>query len=369
MGIETPTQKTSRRGPVSQTIIDPLQLYDPLLVLFKVKLRLNNWWIIAAMGILSTTGLFGWQLNGRLAVFRVLVGSVVAPLWIGIYLFLPSIIVNLFKRFWENGVIGEYRADRPGSLSYQEFVEKQASLIHSRWWTGIALFLLALYWLYECFFVPNSLVVHAPFWWLRLIMIFVFSINIYTDFLVIVWLFIIGVATNRLFHVFTIRVKPLHPDSSGGLGLFNHFLWISPTLVMIGVCGALYSTSLNSSGFSVASVVGGVVCYLIIVPLLLIAWLVLPHHAMVQARQELLLPLTDEYERALDETMQEALGDTAALSAGTERLAALQKRYEQVCNNFPTWPIEIVQLRRLVIAVILPFLLALLPLLVDLLKK
>ncbi len=40
MDIETLTPKTSREGTVSQTIIEPVQLYDPLLVLLKVKLRL-----------------------------------------------------------------------------------------------------------------------------------------------------------------------------------------------------------------------------------------------------------------------------------------------------------------------------------------
>ena len=35
------TQQTSREGTVSQTIIAPHQLYDPLLVVLKGKLRLN----------------------------------------------------------------------------------------------------------------------------------------------------------------------------------------------------------------------------------------------------------------------------------------------------------------------------------------
>ncbi len=67
--------------------------------------------------------------------------------------------------------------------------------------------------------------------------------------------------------------------------------------------------------------------------------------------------------------MPSAKGDTIAINEGTERLAAVQKRYEQIRNSFPTWPIEMVQLRRLAIGLILPFLLSLLPPLVDLFTK
>ena len=182
----------------------------------------------------------------------------------------------------------------------------------------------------------------------------------YVGFLSIVWLLRIVVSTNRLFHVFVIRVKPLHPDGSGGLGLFNYFLWISVAMMMIGICSTI---SLGLHGFNVTYLLAAIACYLITLPSLLTAWLALPHHVMVQVRNELLQPLTDEYERAISETMASAKGDNEAIIAGTERLAALQKRYEQVRNSFPTWPIEIVQLRRL------PLLLSLLPSFLDVLTK
>ena len=75
------------------------------------------------------------------------------------------------------------------------------------------------------------------------------------------------------------------------------------------------------------------------------------------------------YERALSETMSGAMSDLAAINEGTERLAALRKRYDEVRDSFPTWPIEIMQLRGLVTLLILPVLLALLPLLLDLFTK
>jgi hypothetical protein len=365
MHEEISTQKVSPEGTRNNPIIAPEQFYDPLLVLFKVKLRLNNWWAITGIGVLSATGLYGWLVVGRLTPLQVLFGSIVVPLWMGMYLFLPSIMADLFNRLSANGVIGEYRAYRPKSMSYKEFVENQARWIHSRWWVGIALFLLVLYWLYIFFFLHGGPLKLAALW-LQCIMFVVFSLILYVGFLCTVWLLSIVVATNRLFHVFTIRVKPLHPDGSGGLGLFQHFLWISIALVMIGVCTAL---SLSSHGFNVTYLLAAIVCYLITLPTLLIAWLAWPHHVMEQARDELLQPLTDEYERAINETMPSAMGDTEAINAGTERLAALQKRYEQIRNSFPTWPIEIVQLRRLAIVLLLPLLLSLLPSLLDVFTK
>ena len=50
--------------------------------------------------------------------------------------------------------------------------------------------------------------------------------------------------------------------------------------------------------------------------------------------------------------------DTAAIVASTERLSALTQRYELWCNTFPVWPLEVVQMRQLLIAFILPMLIA-----------
>jgi hypothetical protein len=67
--------------------------------------------------------------------------------------------------------------------------------------------------------------------------------------------------------------------------------------------------------------------------------------------------------------MSGEMRDLVVINEGTERLAALRKRYEEVHDSFPTWPIEIMQLRGLVTLLILPVLLALLPLLLDLFTK
>ena len=67
--------------------------------------------------------------------------------------------------------------------------------------------------------------------------------------------------------------------------------------------------------------------------------------------------------------MPSITGDTASIVAGTERLLALQDRYKLLRDTFPVWPLEIMQMRRLGIVLILPALLSLLPTLLDLFMK
>jgi hypothetical protein len=64
--MEASIKRVSIEGTGKSTIIIPEQLYDPLLVLFKGKLHLNDWWVITAIGILSATGLLSWHLISTL---------------------------------------------------------------------------------------------------------------------------------------------------------------------------------------------------------------------------------------------------------------------------------------------------------------
>jgi hypothetical protein len=361
MDEQVSTQQGAVKSSLATRIITPQELYDPLLVLLKGKLRLNDWWVIAGVGFVSLAGLYGWMLVRVFNPLQVLVGSLIAPSWIGIYLFLPTSIAALFNHLWENGVIGSVRAESQEFLSYQAFVDKRACFIRSRWWTIGALLFLSLYWLYRIFFAQD-LPASASIW-LQFPVIVIYSLIGYAGFLSILWLLCTVVSINQLFHRFIIQIKPLHPDGSGGLGPLNQFFWIATALIVIGICAviALSPGQKMDLGFIFA----GITSYLIAIPALVAAWLALPHHVMLHARNELLQPLAEEYERAIRETMPSTRDETAAVVAGTERLAALQKRYEQIHNSFPTWPIELVQMRRLALVLILPILLSLLPSLLD----
>lgn len=376
MDIQVPPQPAFSEDAVSPRIIEPSQVYDPLLVLLKVKLRLDDWWIIIGWGIL----IFGLLLtvaailpserwNGRdffsPPEFLLFVAAYLTM--IGTYLSLPSTIADLFNRLWENGVIGDGQAETPGSLSYQEFVAKQVPWIHSRWWTVLALLAAALNPLFIVFAHPE--IVRSLPLWLDIVAVCIVVVGNYGIVLVFVWLLMIAITTHRLFRTFTVRVKPLHPDGSGGLGLFNRLLWIATPLVVIAGCAAPAFWGSASSQSDRILILGDVVFYLLAAALPLRAWLALPHQAMVQARNKLLQPLTNEYEQTLGEMLSGDRGNVAVITEGTERLAALRKSYEEVRDSIPTWPIEIVQLRGLVTLLILPVLLTLLPLFLGLFAK
>jgi hypothetical protein len=376
LDIQMPGQQTFREGSVSQRIIEPSQVYDPLLVLLKIKLRLDDWWIIIGWGTL----IFGLLLtiaailpierwNGRdfFSPLEFLLFAAAYLVMIGTYLSLPSTIADLSNRLWENGVIGDGQADMPGSLSYQAFVEKQVPWIHSRWWAAIALLAAALNPLFIVFAHPEMM--RSIPVWLDAIAVFIVVAGNYGIVLVFIWLLMIAIITHRLFRTFTVRVKPLHPDGSGGLGPFNRLLWITTPLVVIAGCAAPVFWGSASSQSDRILILGDVVFYLLAAALPLRAWLALPRQAMVQARNKLLQPLIHEYEQTLSEMLSGARGDVAAIKEGTERLAALRTSYEEVRDSIPTWPIEIVQLRGLVTLLILPVLLTLLPLLLGLFAK
>lgn len=376
MDTQIPTQQTFQEGSVAQWIIEPSQVYDPLLVLLKVKLRLDDWWIIIGWGILilgllltiaAILPIDRWNGRDFFSPLELLLFAVAYLIMIGTYLSLPSAIADLFNRLWENGVIGEGQADIPGSLSYQEFVEKQVPWIHSRWWAVIALLAAILNPLFIVFAHPE-MVRSIPLW-LEVIIVCIAVAGNYGIVLVFVWLLMIAIASHRLFRTFAVRVKPLHPDGSGGLGLFNRLLWIATPLVVIAGCAAPAFWGSASSQSDRILILGDVVFYLLAAALPLRAWLALPHQAMVQARNKLLQPLTNEYEQTLGEMLSGATGDVAAIKEGTERLAALRKSYEEVRDSIPTWPIEIMQFRGLVTLLILPVILTLLPLLLGLFTK
>ena len=171
---------------------------------------------------------------------------------------------------------------------------------------------------------------------------------------------------NRLFSQFPLQVKPLHADGSGGLGSLGHIGWISVGM-MLAISLAILAVTQR-----LVTPVGIIIfaaLYLIFILALVIGWLAIPHHWMLLARQEFLQDITNEYQQAVEETRPSLKSDTTAIEAGTKRLSALQDRYKLLRDNFPVWPLEIMQMRRLGVALILPALLSLLPSLLDLFTK
>src|SRR4051812_3445602 len=145
MDIEASAQQAFREGSVSSRIIEPLHLYDPLLVLLKVKLRLKNGWIMTGCGTVATLWVLtvlltnGWNTSFFSSPLQPFALSAIYLTFIGTYLALPSAMADLLNHLWEHGVIGDGHAETPGSLSYPEFVQKHVRWMHSRWWAALVL--------------------------------------------------------------------------------------------------------------------------------------------------------------------------------------------------------------------------------------
>lgn len=175
---------------------------------------------------------------------------------------------------------------------------------------------------------------------------------------------------NQLLHSFTICINPLHPDGAGGLGILREIMWNS-TGIMLGVVLSFYEDSILSSRVvDIALLIGA---YVVLIPTLLIGWLILPHRVMLQARKAVLQPLTDEYDKVISGMKSVTSEDTATITAGTERLSALIQRYELWRDTFPVWPLEIREMRQLLVAFILPvflaFISAIIPLIISIFSK
>ena len=368
-------------GLTGGPLVSARQFYqhDPLLVLLKDKWGLRTLWIllgamVLAGGAFLTWGLWighisasrgdFWVLGDTLSVL--LQTFVIFPLLFLIYLRIPAALADLFNTLRTNGVIGEVRKDRPGVESYAHFVHSLVTWTDRSWWAAGAAVVVVLYVLVRILLIDPQLSSRLPYG-LRVVTYVVYLPLMYATILSVIRLVLALGFTNWLFYLFQIRVKPLHADGSGGLGSLGRILWVSVALMLWDAL--LLSAALLSVGKNLFSplemiLLGAV--YVALIPSLLIGWLLLPHRMMVKARVEALQPLADQFQQALLVTQPSLNNDAKSIKDGTDRLSELKQRYDLVRDIFPTWPLEVHELRRVVAALSLP---ALLPLLLPLLPQ
>jgi hypothetical protein len=374
MDAEMPTQQEPINADSFNTSFTPQQFYhgDPWLVLVKDKLHLDDIWSTVIFFVISILFNFSYttflikDLNPTASLRDALVLLLLSVAFTSgyfIYLLLPTFMADTFDTLRANGVIGTYRQNSSKSISYEGFVDNLLVWANSRWWLAIIAIITVGVWL------QNVLVEHRqiPLFWNFFSFLVGGMPGVYIVCFTLVRVVLMLVFINRLFLLFTIQVKPLHSDGSGGLGSLGHIGWIN--VGMIFAISLIVLVVTQRVAASPAEIIIVTASYLVSILALVVGWLALPHHIMLQARKELLQPITDEYQQVVKETMPSITGDTASIVAGTERLLALQDRYKLLHDNFPVWPLEITQMRRLGVALILPALLALLPSLLDLFTK
>ncbi|SRR6266568_6151844 len=368
MGIDLPIQQKTSDSELATTILLPSALYrhDPLLMLFKDKLRLGYFWIFAGSVLLAVIGFFALY-----ALPGVSYGSLVSnPLFIlleistaivfyVVYLFLPHAIVYLFNRLNANGVIGEPR--QAGSTSYEVFLKKLVIWESSVWWVVGILAFIVLYLINRYLAGGPPFLRNLPLW-LQISTAVLDAYIAYATLISGIRLLIALVFVNWLFRSFTIRVNPLHPDGAGGLGVMRHILWISAGIIF-GTTLTFYQTIQieNANGIftSALDLVVLIAAYIVLTTSLLLGWLFLPHQVMVKARNAALQPLADEFQRVMAQNEQFAGEDFHTFKANNELLHEIRKRYQLFRDTFPTWPLELQEVRGLIAALSLPALISL----------
>lgn len=365
-------QSSAVSEQTSETTVSARQFYqnDLLLVVFKDKLHLNNLVIVGGIAGLAVIVLFvlfalaGIKVDPTGYYVRAVIQAfIVMPALGWIYVTLPGNIANLFNTLETNKVIGDLHPNSSGITSYGDFLKKLIAATDNFWWVAGAMTFAVLYWLYRLLLLDPLTRSAYPFW-LQLADMVIYAPMLYSVLLTIIRLLVALLYTNRLFNLFDIQVNPLHPDGSAGLGFLENMLKISVYLTVFTGVGALVLNPaflyFNTNIFSLVEAVVLAIVYAAMSLTFFIGWLLVPHQAMVNARDEVLKSLANEFQAAIVQTTPAANADANAIKAGTDRLSELNRRYQLLQNTYPTWPLEIVQMRRLIGTVSLPALIALL---------
>lgn len=384
------TSVTAQTGNVQSeaastgTTLQAQQFYrhDYLLIFFKNILHLADYMIVIlavvvsggvlfGLGWFASSGIqYGFQGDALLSTVRAaLQVFLIYPVLAWLSISLPAELAKLFNSLYDNGVIGEYRADRSGKLTYEAFLQKFVAWADSIWWFVGATAFVVVYWIYQLAVIEPMQPDHSGLWF-RIALVGVTSFMLYAAFYSVVRILVAVVFTNWLFNVFTIKVNPLHPDGSAGLGALGYMLVLSVILVVtMGVAALVMNTSIlfssaiqpsNLKAFAIGEAILFGALYLALAPSLLIAWLTLPHKEMVEARNDALLPLSKEFQVALMETDPAGKADANAIKADNDRLDQLKRRYQLIQDTYPTYPLAVQNVRRLAATLTFP---ALLPIL------
>jgi hypothetical protein len=351
--------------------------HDPLLVLLKDKCHLNTFWICAStvllpgsvflfwwFGWVRTTAV--WHINNTLSIL--LQTFLLFPLIFLMYVLIPGAIADLFRTLNMNEVIGKPRASlsMDTATTYEAFVQRMVKWMDNSLWTLAIMILVVCYALSRLLLVEPMSTSPVPYA-MRACAILVYLPLMYVTGMSVLRIVLALLFTNRLLSSFTLQVKPLHPDGAGGLGAMGHLLWASAGIMLWEVLLLVASVlSRNLIWLSLSEMVLLSAIYLVLTPALLVGWLLVPHMMMVKARNELLQPLTNQYQHAMLQSLSSDEYDTQNLMSETQRLTALKQRYDLVHDTFPVWPLETSALSRLAVTVIIPLLLPLLTSLVTL---
>ena len=167
-----------------------------------------------------------------------------------------------------------------------------------------------------------------------------------------------------------VNVNPMHPDRAGGLlPLGQYALRSTYVIAVAGMVAALAEYSLYTRGllftFHYFHVV--ILIYLIVAPLAFFAPLGTARNAMLNAKNQLLLKISKQFNADFSAAYKELEGSAEQLKATIDKVEQLQ-RIQAVTVAFPVWPFDIATLQRFSLTISSPFLTIGLSILTDIIK-
>jgi hypothetical protein len=168
------------KSELSDEIIHPKE-FSEVLAKFNTPIGEQNRWLIrwgmiVGISLLAVVCLYEALVSGQITLFQLLLGSLAAALWMGVYVFFPVPMATVFNRLWNAGTIGPSCGHSSPSMTYQEVVSKDFRRIHSPWLQITAFLILVLFWFYQWETILKAWGVHSllPLWnlgWIQLVIL------------------------------------------------------------------------------------------------------------------------------------------------------------------------------------------------------
>ena len=362
---------------------------DPILRFFMLKLKWSTGHIIVFMALLAGVLFFGvgavasYMYTGpgnRLGSsgdlgFQLYWVFVLSPILWGAYIWQARNTPNLVENLLQNGVLGDSTSGQ-----FKKAINQSKAIFDRMLWRPsyiVAALLIVLFWLNSWLYGwPQQFAINREYWfdikWYLPIHLLTYTIGLFVLLIFIFRQVVFVVGLYRLFKRIDIKVKPLDPDESGGLGVIGDFAKSSLLFAIgLGLIAVSYGTLISVGGADLSrrlDVLAFYGIYIILAPVCLLAPIFSVRSAMLRARSEVLRPIAQEFQETLARATLNLSTANPDLKDLDDKLIQLQRHRELILETYPTLPIAIRSLRRFSLTALLPLASGILSLALQLIK-
>jgi len=288
------------------------------------------------------------------------------------FLWLPDGIIGTISGLIQNKTIGLPSSHKDGKEALDIYIRKFANIYSNRLWyiipSIIAIPLLNFIVPAHRNFIIWETASSFSFWsviFLYMLFFFLFTMLLIRVIVAIVWF-------NRLFKDFDVDVRVLHPDNAGGLTPLSRFsMAIVSTIAIIAIANVFGDISeavvTSKSYIDVVRqpfVISFYIAYSIFASLVFFAPLSVAHTAMKKAKNEFITEISDQFEIELARIQTLLAGDNAKLKNSLSKLEELQQLHI-IASKFPVVPYNTGSLARFFGAIVSPFLISLISIVIE----